>query len=291
CLESHTRCSSQPANKLPVRVIDVGPSDGSKDPYLLEEDLKYTTLSYCWGQCQTFVTTLENIEAMKKMIPWDKLPRTIQDAILITRGLGIQYIWIDALCIIQDSPSDWAAESVKMAEIYGGAFVTISAALGPDVHYGLTKCQVSQGLQVPRFELQKNPLYSRAWSLQERMLSPRVLIFGIEGLYWECYQHGNSSRIMYRLPENPSPQDWHIIVEDYTCRNLTNERDKLPALAGLAKLYGQMNLQDYICGLWKQTLILDLMWAQHWVLLGNPAIINPPTIYRAPSWSWASVNG
>lgn len=124
------------------------------------------------------------------------------------------------------------------------------------------------------------------------MLSPRVLIFGSEDTYWECYSlHRGSKVISYRLPENPSPWDWHIVLQDYTCRNLTNERDKLPAIAGLAALYSQATGKDYMCGLWKQTMIVDLLWRQQRLLVGNSAILDPPKAYRAPSWSWASLNG
>ncbi|CZR69822.1 uncharacterized protein PAC_19722 [Phialocephala subalpina] len=340
CLEGHERCRSQAATKLPTRVIDVGPADGSKHPFLYisndqvepnertarsnapagpqgkadehvrdqvetlqkstsatqsetGEEFKYTTLSYCWGKSQNFITTLDNLKSMKEIIPWDKLPLTIQDAILITRGLGMRYIWVDALCIIQDSPSDWTAESAKMAEIYGGSFLTISAALGPDVHHGLMQDWTPNG--IPRlptpFALGKDPLYSRAWALQERMLSPRVLIFGSEELYWECYNSHTHGILFKKLSDKPSPSDWHTVIRDYTCRNLTDEKDKLPALTGLASVYGQATGKDYIYGLWKQTLIVDLLWSQRWLVVGNIAIIDPPESYRAPSWSWASVNG
>lgn len=126
------------------------------------------------------------------------------------------------------------------------------------------------------------------------MLSPRVLIFGRQELIWECYKsytNGLLEILHKRLPDNPSPGDWHSIVQDYTCRNLTDERDKLPALAGLASVYSQATGKEYIRGLWKQTIILDLLWPQRRLFVGNIATIDPPKKYRAPSWSWASVNG
>ncbi|CZR58734.1 uncharacterized protein PAC_08626 [Phialocephala subalpina] len=335
------RSHNKPATRLPTRVIDVGSIDGSKDPFLyvsnerrsvvaeaeigresgnqaqetsvpqhirisprLEVDatFKYTTLSYCWGEAQNFILKIENLESLKERLPWNELPLTIQDAITLTRGLGIRYIWIDALCIIQDSREDWEAESVKMAEIYGGSFLTIAAALGPNVHYGLMKRGLGQEwnstvnraekIVKEMFPLQRDPLYSRAWALQERMLSPRVLIFGSEDTYCECYDLRRGSKVIsYRLPDNPSPWDWHVIIQDYTCRNLTNEQHKLPAIVGLAAIYSQATGKDYICGLWKQTLIVDLLWRQQRLLAGNSAILDPPKEYRAPSWSWASLNG
>lgn len=221
CLEGHERCRSHsPATKLPTRIIDVGSTDGSKDPFLVfsneredvehlvlagnelhpnsdvhqasflesstsprhNEAVKYTTLSYCWGPTQKFILKTENLERLKEKIPWNELPLTIQDAITMTRALNIPYIWVDALCIIQDSPDDWEAESTKMAEIYGGSFLTISAALGPNVHCGLMRSGLMQTESYKsrrnprtveeRFPLQKDPLYSRAWALQERVSLP-----------------------------------------------------------------------------------------------------------------------
>jgi hypothetical protein len=145
--------------------------------------MRYVALTYCWGKTQNFITTLENLEGLKERIPWEKLPQTIKDAITVTRRLGIRYFWVDALCIIQDSPEDWEAESMRMADVYGGAFLTISAASGPDVHHGLTRQTVGSK---PEYPLQSDPLYSRAWALQERILSPRILIFGSDQIYWEC---------------------------------------------------------------------------------------------------------
>jgi hypothetical protein len=162
------------SNKFPIHLIDVGGSGGSRDPFLfvpstpnisapgLEDcqamsvmgkafeempartpfilardtttDMQYVALSYCWGTTQNFTTTSANLARMKETIHWDELPQTIKDAVIVTRALGIQYLRVDALCIIQVSQEDWEAESKKMADVYGGAFLAISAALGPDAH-------------------------------------------------------------------------------------------------------------------------------------------------------------
>lgn len=332
CLNSHPNCRSRGCEKgLPARIIDVGPADGSKEPYLLvislsnspaertkpstdvenishevseldvssatdsTRNIRYVALTYCWGNTQNFLTTRENLESMKDRIPWDKLPQTIKDAITVTRRLGIRYFWVDALCIIQNSPEDWQAESMKMADVYGGAFLTISAALGPDVHHGLTQPPVGPK---PQFPLQGDPLYSRAWSLQERILSARILIFGGDQMYWECQdcQQGEDGTqiprpVSYRLRREPSIIDWHVIVEDYTCRALTKEADKLPALSGLAEVYHQATKYDYLAGLWRQSLPEDLLWWQQYLLYGNRVSRGIPSTYRAPSWSWASLDG
>jgi hypothetical protein len=344
CLKDHGKCRSRNigSNKLPTRLIDVGGSGGSRDPFLFvpstpkistpgPEDfqpllvmnkaveempartpftlardtttkMQYVALSYCWGTTQHFTTTSANLARMKERICWNELPQTIKDAITTTRALGIQYLWVDALCIIQDSQEDWEAESKKMADVYGGAFLTISAALGPDVHHGLFQDSKVPPPSAEYWEdspFQYDPLYSRAWALQERMLSKRLLIFSSYELYWECDdsppQRKNkiNSRILlhtHRLSPKLSTTDWHSIVEDYTCRNLTDERDKLPALSGLASVYYQVTKKDYLAGLWRQSLIEDLLWKREPASFGKSGKQGVPSKYRAPSWSWASLD-
>ena len=72
---------------------------------------------------------------------------------------------------------------------------------------------------------------------------------------------------------------------------MTYERDKLPALAGLATTYSQSTQDDYLAGLWRQSLIVDLQWRHQRYVYGNEATMRVPSKYRAPSWFWASVDG
>lgn len=289
CLKHHPDCKSKfGKGQLPTRVIDVGPPDGSKPPYFFvptapnekkprksllhgifnpsASKTRYTTLSYCWGKPPHFTTTMSNLTSMTKHIPWDKLPQTIKDAITLTRKLGIRYLWVDALCIIQGSAEDWQTESAKMGQVYGGSFLTISAVSGKDIHYGLTQTATTTVLGPnPHFLLQ-DPLYTRAWALQERVLSTRLLIFGSDKLHWECngkQQSEDGLKLMtslyYRLKSYPTALSWQLIVEDYMSRSLTQEMDKLPALSGLAAAYQSITGYDYMMGLWKQSLLEDLM--------------------------------
>jgi hypothetical protein len=108
---------------------------------------RYVALSYCWGkkedldQAPSLTTTSNNFASHIKAIPTDRLSKTIQDAITLTRKLGLHYLRADSLCIIQGSneeaTDDWAKESSTMASIYGGAYLTIAAAWGDSVHSGL----------------------------------------------------------------------------------------------------------------------------------------------------------
>lgn len=131
CQDKHSACNSGTFRRtLPSRVIDVGPPDGKTPPRLCDtngEPGDYIALSHCWGGKQPLVTTKNNICSMKTFIPWGELPNTFQDAITVTRTLGLKYIWIDSLCIVQDDAQDWEREAAKMALIFEAAYVTIAA--------------------------------------------------------------------------------------------------------------------------------------------------------------------
>lgn len=194
---------------LPTRVVDVGPA-GSSTPSLrlLETQGKqdmYLTLSHCWGTISITTTTSSNLEAHKTAIPFDSLPLNFQHAIEFTRQLGMRYIWIDSLCIIQDSADDWEVESSRMAEIYHHSMLTLSAANSTGATRGFLRSRMAAGDRGVRVEgsqghtfylnppisnydqdVEKGPLAKRGWTLQERVLSRRNLFFGVDQSHWEC---------------------------------------------------------------------------------------------------------
>ncbi|PVH85902.1 HET-domain-containing protein [Cadophora sp. DSE1049] len=137
CEEQHTKCSSPLVPLLPTRVIYVGNSD--QDIRLhrseIEERSHYAALSHCWGGSTPIQTTLDRLDQYQLKIP-APLPQTFQDAVLITRALGIPYLWIDSLCIIQDSKEDWVGEAAGMASVYSNSLVTISADAATDSFTG-----------------------------------------------------------------------------------------------------------------------------------------------------------
>ncbi|KAK1520283.1 heterokaryon incompatibility protein [Colletotrichum costaricense] len=111
CEDHHQSCHSAPAT-LPTRVVDVG-VEGVGEPRLVVtsgEVGRYMTLSHCWGLHPVIRTTSETINGHIKSLPMSKLPPTFRDAVLITRSLGVQYLWIESLCIVQDSKEDWELE-------------------------------------------------------------------------------------------------------------------------------------------------------------------------------------
>jgi hypothetical protein len=229
CDKFHKLCSIPIAPQLPIRVLDLGASRSDGGIKLIisnERRGQYIALSHRWGTAQTTTTTTStNLPAQLKDIPWESLPKVFQDAVLLCRALEIRYMWIDALCIIQDDPQDWLSEAPKMAEVYSNAFLAIAATSCSDNQTSLfrprwTQLRDSDGnyrrfstatvpLSYPgqslfvrpklhlaheRFinlsnakeHIADSPLLTRAWVFQERLLAPRTLHFHSEELVWEC---------------------------------------------------------------------------------------------------------
>ncbi|KAK3377496.1 heterokaryon incompatibility protein-domain-containing protein [Podospora didyma] len=214
CLSNHVSCHANQNPYLPSRVLDLGPFDRSHTPYLLETSgemrARYATLSHCWGGNVSLTTTTSNLPAHKHAVPMPSMPPTFQNAVQITRQLGLQYLWIDSLCILQDSREDWETESLKMGIIYRDSFITIAARAARNSQGGcfiprvqkVPSCQITYRspslrnpktgeifIRDPAFPLERirdTPLDQRGWVLQEKMLSPRIIYYGAQQLYWEC---------------------------------------------------------------------------------------------------------
>lgn len=130
CLERHSDCREQTEAKLPTRVINIGSNSDKQPPYVMETHGRsgtYVTLSHRWGHPPPLETKLSNLERHKDAVPLADIPPTFKEAFQLLRFLGIRYIWIDSLCIIQDSEMDWATEAAKMAEFYSKSLFTLSA--------------------------------------------------------------------------------------------------------------------------------------------------------------------
>ena len=199
---------------LPTRVVDV--SGDPQMPRLVATQRRpgeWVALSHCWGKQLHLVTKAANLEQMQQGIRFEDLPPTFQDAITVTRRLCYRYIWIDSLCIVQDSKDDWAAESLQMQHYYKDSVLTIAADDTTGDHEGflatarkpervvaripfqtqLTRklCYASIRLDVEYTgqETESTYLSERAWTLQEDLLAPRTLHFGSQYLAWECQGH------------------------------------------------------------------------------------------------------
>ncbi|KAK8102405.1 hypothetical protein PG984_015551 [Apiospora sp. TS-2023a] len=198
--------------KLPTRLVDVGRHTGKvrvvETAGLQQASTKYICLSHCWGLQQIITTKTATLAERMREINVKELSKTFWDAICMTRKLGIDYIWIDSLCIIQDDTLDWQRESAQMASIYRNAYLTIAATKAssgagglfnetPDFELSGTTPAGEDYFLVFREKIQHElsvdlttdlhfPLMARGWIYQERMLSPRVLHFGYHELFFEC---------------------------------------------------------------------------------------------------------
>ncbi|KAF1982476.1 HET-domain-containing protein [Aulographum hederae CBS 113979] len=340
CITQHDRCSAGRGRELPTRLVKVSKEKGGFSARLCNNSdvpshSKYLTLSHCWGKVRFVTLTAQNLSQMRKSIPVAKLPRVFQDAMLVTQELGFGYIWIDSLCIIQNSESDWLNESANMYRVYANSTCNLAATSSHNGQEGLFAPTDMKATVPPEFnfsqllgkasspytitsssdwsrEISWAPLHQRAWVCQEQVLAPRILHFAKEQLYWECFQeesceafpngslrkislHKNLGNLKSLVPITPvlphatSTHDlyeqWELLVRNYTSCDLTCATDKFPALSGLAKMF-QKHLKDtYLAGLWGNNLLNGLMWEAH----HSYGTISPG--YRAPSWSWASVDG
>ena len=165
----------------------------------------YIALGYCWGTSVSTrgTTTRSNVDVHLLGISMSSLPCTIRDAIVATRKLRVRYLRVDALCILQDSREDWELESAAMSDIYSHAFCTIAAAATNHCDGGmllradrrrfsvvtLANNLFVKASTIPYQDLKdSNSLSSRAWALQERELSPRILWFTVHDLLFECHR-------------------------------------------------------------------------------------------------------
>jgi hypothetical protein len=219
-LVEHAGCPREGETVFPKRVLEFRePSPGEIYVCLrIESDditsKEFAALSHCWGSHQRCVTTKGTLENHRRGIPWSQIPQTFQDSIRFCLAIGIQYLWIDAMCIVQDDPVDWQIESARMADIYQNAHVTLAATHSSSdsggcfpEHHGLVAERTLSlpddfpslwrglkfrekarhwALPLPRSSSRSYPLLTRGWAFQERILAPRVLHFCGDEMIWEC---------------------------------------------------------------------------------------------------------
>ncbi|KAK3358201.1 heterokaryon incompatibility protein-domain-containing protein, partial [Lasiosphaeria hispida] len=227
CCADHTLCSVAAGQFLPTRILDtLGPP--ATMVRLVSgchaSTREYATLSHCWGLAQISRLLTNNQADLERGIPVQTLPATFQHAIQVVRFLGIRYLWIDSLCIIQDSAGDWEVESAAMAKVYGHAHVNIAAASSLDSRGGLffdrdpdtirPFAAYAPGGHGPLAEgwyiwkddnrwvnIGQEPLHRRGWVLQERLLSARTIHFTKSQIFWHCLENIGCESIFSRVPD------------------------------------------------------------------------------------------
>ncbi|KUJ20858.1 HET-domain-containing protein [Mollisia scopiformis] len=331
----HAACHSRSENvqtPLPTRVLDVGPFlSGIEAKVILSSGRtgRYIALSHCWGTHQPLTTTSASLPERMVGISQEQLPPTFWHAIQVTRKLGIKYLWIDSLCIIQGDREDWGSEAVKMGDVYHNAYITIAAAAATNSLGGLfwpckqaSSFYADEGVPI-RWKCQDrthstniwpiydSPLGRRAWTLQEALLSTRVIHFGEDQLYWECASKRCSEdgavNVLHEKtylslrPSKDTPitfamlggakiervhANWMSMAMTYSRRQITQLGDKIPALVGITAFSKSLTGDFHLLGLWRSTLHADLLWQ---IPKGDAKAM--PSDIGLPSWSWLSVNG
>ncbi|CAO1605042.1 hypothetical protein XANCAGTX0491_008577 [Xanthoria calcicola] len=353
CLRQHTKCNVSPKRPepyYPTRLVEIlVPGKGTDLRLCLTREEvptgPYMTLSHRWGAASFLKLSLSKLPDLVKGFSIAELPQTFQDAIIVARRLGCKYLWIDSLCIIQDSTDDWLHEAGLMGEVYANSYCNIAATWNSSSDDGLfTKRNGSEvegivvhpkwaGLKSASFRVVEFGLWERlvtsaglnkrAWVVQERLLAPRVLHFGQTQLAWECHEvdacetyptslpvaqqstetihkgldpetDGKTLQSMGDSESSPNLHPYHVwnkIVAAYTAGELTVASDKLVALSGLAKKMQTLLQDEYLAGLWKRTLASDLLWKVNGGRQANGRLSTRAAQYRAPTWSWAALDG
>lgn len=338
CQRSHKACQwrKDVAPWQPTRLLDIGrvKDDMLKLVLLSRQPDKaartYITLSYRWGSKDQPRLLSSNINTLCQGSLIKDLPKTFRDTIVVARTLGVRYLWIDALCIIQDSQEDWERESASMGSVYANALCNIAASASDGPEGGLFRqrdagsirlgCVLAAPLPDTRLQtyhlidsvysqrqLRCAPLFRRGWIFQERMLAPRIVYFAEEQIFWECCVEHKCEAFPTGIPFNTISKDrlpqllttdkhfechscaivreWNLLVQRYSECQLTRASDKLPAIAGVSWYFGLLLRDSPIFGMWKCRIIDQLGY-----VVEKPAMTQT-LVHRAPSWSWASLDG
>ena len=303
-----------------VRLTDLEPT-AQKD---------FVALSYCWGDPEELAlnpplkATLSTLEGLREGISIEKLPLTIQHAVRVCQFLTVGNIWVDSLCIIQDSVADWETEAAKMGSIFARAQFTIIAASAKSCHSGFLGGKLSpecttlysshnDGYRITarfrcisgihkRLETLVDPVDYRGWTYQEELLSNRYIKFTGDDIQWKCNQEldclcGQEADQDHKSCTNLQDfgrfgplSTWERIATGFAARKLTFDNDKLPALSGLARMMAPHfpaphNQARYLAGLWWKDLVQQLTW----YVPDHISIATDPDSYMAPTFSWASL--
>ncbi|TGO24180.1 hypothetical protein BPAE_0109g00080 [Botrytis paeoniae] len=302
CLLKHTTCNTSPASKclMPTRLLRIDEDEKYVRLVVTKkevvQDSHYSTLSHCWGNSDILKLTISNLESFKASISLERLPKTFIEAISVAREFSIPYIWIDSLCTIQDSDDDWQTESVSMEDVYGNSTLNIMATVSKNSYEGLSRsrnpkmlelCPVIQSKwedaenspfylfneKIWSNRLYSGPLLKRGWVLQE--LRP---LSGSDS-YERKYLMDEANKTMKGIAYDR----WVRWITLYSQTYLTKGSEKLAAVSALAKCTRAVFDDVYVAGLWRSMFADQLVW--------HGVFISRPKEYRAPTWSWASVDG
>ncbi|KAF2669933.1 HET-domain-containing protein [Microthyrium microscopicum] len=330
CQENHEACKQVSTTFAPSRLLELCRVNDSLELRVRETTesaaMPYAVLSYCWGADVKgrFQLRRTNLRELKRGFRVEELPLTLRHAVMVTESLGLSFLWIDALCIMQKDDPDLAIELPLMPQIYGQAQVTILASraesseagfLGPrSITNGAQFEMPFRGFNKPfetatlEFGVEEDlsePLYARAWPLQEYLLSRRMLNIGTRQTRWTCQTWNYPELVDGWTRTAPSWKNhegaiytsfqdftqvgycgntgskeghlkqtlelWHQIVSVYSNRFIKFPTDRLPAIAAIAETFSPRIDAPYVAGLWnvESSLPYELLWKSDSRMLEN----------------------
>ena len=331
CDTTHGRCLCQ--------FLDLGALFPTRDMYLISVARnclinanggeKYVALSYVWGarvrQFRTSKATLNFLQSegsMSTMEIRNQLPETITRAMHLTSLLGLDLLWVDSLCIVQDDPVHIAAQIDGMASIFSNSYLTLCAADGADANSGLCgvpECSQPRSIQQDisaftdglvtsrwvRWMFGDSVYRQRGWTFQEQMLSRRTLSFTDHGLEWRCQEAvSQEQNLNIKQPMStysdlsivradtswPCLKKWDNLLSSYLERRLTYEEDILRAFSGILRALDS-SMEGFHFGLPQQFFDAALLWVPRERLTRREDLGNQVARPRFPSWSWAGWKG
>ena len=350
--KGHDCCDSLPRDSpLPTRVIEVHPAE-QDCPRILESrgmNGVYATLSYVRTKEDLPMLTTSNYDQLTTGLDMNSLPPTIRDAIETARTLSIPYLWIDALCVLQDVKEEKDRQVSQMSSIFFSSALTIVAAAAEGVNQSFVYPRVHNErlhtipvrlgpgsfgtmsineLDAATYEDISEPIFKAPGVVQEHVMSNRILTYTTNTMMWRCnngtknfgdslyfphflgngYNEDNEkySLNMYSLSlseeeacANPDKalSSWLRLVTASSFATTMSASDKLNSLAGVASIpsFAHALGPGYYAGMWEYNLARQLTWSTsswHQTLAeGDTFTFHRPKTYRAPSWSWASVEG
>ena len=209
CRDNHKSCRVKDVNVRPTRLLEILDQNTARVILTQEEvcSMGYATLSHCWGKSIPLRLLTSNILELQTSVEITRFPASYREAIMVCRRFGLKYLWIDSLCIVQDSTDDWEREAAAMTNVYGNSMLNICTAgaaessepsfasrdvaiISPAEFQARWGGQDSKTILLRhtnayQMEVSSSPLFQRAWVVQEVMLASRLLVLAENQLWWE----------------------------------------------------------------------------------------------------------
>jgi hypothetical protein len=333
CLEDHPLCKPPNRSFCPTRLLEIMDDSLAKLVLTSEQGPNdpYVAFSHCWGKAKTLKLLQDNMAQLLAEIRISELPTSYKEAIIVCRSMGFRYIWIDSLCIIQDSRQDWQQEALTMKDVYQNSSLNLCASAAAENSEASFKSrdltliaplEISPGWAngeihyITKFdmhneEISYSPLQSRAWVVQEYYLSHRSLSLTKSQMWWQCrqriacetfpsgYPQGSidPTRLKH-MREGKEGQNFggEERQHDYEWYRLVEDYCRCGLTVSTDKLIAFAGVAQAFRRFYPHDRYIAGFWSSQLPLAlcwstDNSSITYRPNGYIAPTWSWASVKG